>query len=655
MQNLPEKILVWVLDRLVAVFEFELNHLAERHYIVIDTEQGRESLSPEAQYRIKNTPFYFSTYAVNHQQLYRIDYSDYPAGENAATLFFSDAAILSVKPASGVQLTPLAGKEGFQFYIHNSIGDASDPDLIVRKIFRLANDFDQQHILRQVPVVQEDAANLLDALWFGWLRDKGSDGTGDYWSDYLQAYLSPQHRLSAKWEFANPDPGFLPDVNPETLLTDRTLAPKIQHWWDIAAQPVFRYRLFAQIESAPDVYLLILAAMIMMRLPGAKILYGIISETETSPKILLLANLIMRVLRLSGPDGAVHWIPGPIADNNRRELRDRAEQPVIRFTRFGKKQYSQLNLPGGEWIKLDHMVQFSLQQDGRKLTINPLLPADYPVELPANRDIRLEINGTEFTFPLYWQECSFRHPEIHVKILQKKKRFQIMLLGRTPETRIRLNGENIDFKKSLKIRRYFDIAVEEPRISVAVYCPNGTRYLAGIPGEGRVVATGVSRYGVFASNIAILHHGKTVVRAGGEGCMNLKVSDMKAGEKTTVRIRHKEISNTVTGFPHVVLDKFLKHSHGPLIVVVASRLKPHSSGIKQAIESDLNRPAILLCSDQPETCLRRQTGLNMDMNSQVSIAGSRPAQFLTVGWKGQINLPAEFVNMLEEKNGQKDA
>lgn len=337
---------------------------------------------------------------------------------------------------------------------------------------------------------------------------------------------------------------FFTDHVPEKLIIER-----ITDWWNWHKQPVFYLKLHSECVENSEMVLAIALLALRYHLPWAAHLAGAWRGKKQNPLLEMVIHLRQSfALRRTG-DGTITAEPGLHWSHNVKGLINSDSGIKIKYTRFGKKIFTQFQYKSEEPLRMDRPVAVIADHSQKIIHLMPVLPGG---SIGTQNTVRFQAGEYMLSVPFIWPRFELWFEGIRFRVLAKKDRFQITAFRKGEIKEFIWEGETV--------------RVDQGSRKMFYYYPQDGQLLTGISvlpegiGRKNVYVSGwaMNRYGVLTDN---LHYSyskqKHAFQADASGGFSIKLSGNREIEHVKIGFRHHDTEIAVPAVTDGEVQKLL--------------------------------------------------------------------------------------------------
>ena len=344
------------------------------------------------------------------------------------------------------------------------------------------------------------------------------------------------------------------------LVTDNIIAAKIQRWWDLYSQPLFRKKTNSLCLEYPEKIFIIIVLAYRNQLRWAKSLYDIWQQYAGQALLNLILFIISQLSITKKGRDTFGIRPGLEWKQNNKGIIFHDGNGVVKYTRFGKKIISSFSYENRLRFSCDRELRFEYSSQDNKLQVTPNITLSGTVrEVPNQCSIRHE--DALIIIPFTWNKFEFKINDIRFRVIFKKKRFQITANCKKINEQFEFNDQLYSFSDSVKHTLYFTPRVRNPQTcytltdskyrSVLIHSPNRKS-------SGYVSGWALNRYGIFPeSYIYSFAQNKHIVKAANSGIFLDQIFYDNNSNDVTISFRHHSTSQRINILRDRLCSRFL--------------------------------------------------------------------------------------------------
>ena len=270
----------------------------------------------------------------------------------------------------------------------------------------------------------------------------------------------------------------------------------LQRWWDRYSLPVYQLKFESMLYEFPEKLFMIYALAQWVGLPWSRLLLNRCNRFSMRTDLEFLAYLHQLIqVRIIGKN-TVKVKSGFLTTGNFIQLR--RGKTVIRFTRFGQKVYSSLDVDQLLVLKIDKEVSFKLDEKNQQLDILPDVTLYNAKDLYINEAV-LKVDNYSIRVPLLWKKAELRHNDFRLRWIFKKTRIQFSCAKGKKCGQVTINNQDLEFKQSQWLKYYHPVKAIKPGMGLKILDSDGRSYFLtkNHPEDGMLLGWVQNRYALF--------------------------------------------------------------------------------------------------------------------------------------------------------------
>jgi len=466
---------------------------------------------------------------------------------------------------------------------------------LIGELNKLEERAKKSHILKDIKVQDVKKQRLIDELW---TRQKGlnpdrqlnalysAENIPDIWTDELCHYMGWQSsgRTGSKPDINH----FLNNREPivkfcfaayfEETHTPDEVIKTLQEWWDQYSLPLYRMKLLKSVATDPSLIFMIYSLATEMQLPWSDQLYRLSNFFYNQSQIALLACLFEMIVIRTKKDQTIQVKSGSGKRGNTQSIR----RGKIEYfhTCYSKNNYTTVREKNVEILKIDKDVIVIHSEKMDQIAIQPHI---LPINLKSLHALTISIQVGNYLLqvPLLWKKAELSIAGCRIRWIYKKDRFQLTCHLMKPGSQVKIDGKDINFTDSNKIRLYHPVNKIENEGFFRLFDVSGRSFISInsiSPKEVMLLGWMQDRHGLLVDRLNIcLNSHQIFCSAQSSGLINASF-DINPKLKT-IGLTSRKINQDI---PIRKIDnrsylKYMSYLHsenkGTLIVVVDDELK----------------------------------------------------------------------------------
>jgi len=370
------------------------------------------------------------------------------------------------------------------------------------------------------------------------------------------------------------------------------LTIKLQNWWNLYSMPLLNEKLKWMCNNETEKIFIIYLLAMQNKLPWFKVLERHCDNFANEPFFQLLSFVQKRIQIQFDLKNNFIFSPGTEWDTNRIQLLSNNEKYSIKFTRFGKITYSEIQLKNQNYLKIDKEVKINYNHEMSRIIILPNLFLNNGL-FEIDKFIEYKINEKTYYLPKIWRQGELSFFAVKIRWILKKRRFQFTCFSKMHDIIFFINNERLNLLKGKKHKHYLEYKDVNPEIFACLYDDQfRTIHFRQLRKQREISVVGhaINQYGILPGFVNYqITGGQQIIKCQTSGNFEVNLKIPSDFEFISLNVKGVKQKFTVKYFSLMTFEKIMRYfpglGIGAFVLIVDNLLKEKLPEIRNSFYS----------------------------------------------------------------------